>query len=382
MVHDRAGGEFQYNLSMIDAVAALPPDQYSVRAIYTSKMWVKHLAACNLPSRFVPNGFWSRASSLLWTRIGLPLGLWRMMSPKLFSLASALLHEKCDLWIFPHPTARSFQIPVASLVSIHDLMHRYERRFPESASRWEYYNREINLPNICKWSQGVLVDSEVGRQHVAESYNLAINRIHVLPYIPPRYVLKAETPPDFDARYNLPAKFIFYPAQFWEHKNHKKLIEAVSILKSELPDLKLVLTGSPKNAYEKVVEMIRGLKLTDDVVILGYVPDDDMPEFYRRARALVMPTYYGPTNIPPLEAFSLGCPVAISSVYAMPEQAGGAALLFDPESVEEIADCIKRLWVDDALCTLLAEQGKRRAQSWGQKQFNERLHSIVEQVIQ
>lgn len=142
-----------------------------------------------------------------------------------------------------------------------------------------------------------------------------------------------------------------------------------------------MLSGGRQNAYEAVVRQVQGLGLGDDVIFLGYVPDEDMPELYRRARALVMPTYYGPTNIPPLEAFAVGCPVAISGIYAMPEQAGGAALHFHPDSSEEIACCIRRLWTDDALCAELSEKGRQRAAQWGQEQFNARLRAIVEAVL-
>jgi len=205
-------------------------------------------------------------------------------------------------------------------------------------------------------------------------------RIHVLPYIAPRYMQSTEKPSDFDLRYRLPEKFIFYPAQFWEHKNHKRLISAIGKLKHDIPDVKLVLAGSKQNAHDSVVRLVQDLNLSDDIFFLGYVPDEDMHELYRSARALVMPTYYGPTNIPPLEAFVAGCPVAVSGIYGMPEQVGDAALLFKPDSVDEIADCIRKLWTDDRLCAELAEKGKRRAASWSQQQFNERLMGIIVKI--
>jgi glycosyltransferase involved in cell wall biosynthesis len=152
-------------------------------------------------------------------------------------------------------------------------------------------------------------------------------------------------------------------------------------LKKDLPDIALVLAGTPKNAYDSVVNLVRELDLTNDMHFLGYVPDADMPELYRRARALVMPTFYGPTNIPPLEAFVAGCPVAISGIYGMPDQVGDAALLFDPKSVEEIAECIRSLWLDDELCAELVERGKKRAEAWGQKQYNERLRDIISRLL-
>ncbi|MEI6218371.1 MAG: glycosyltransferase family 1 protein, partial [bacterium] len=367
--------------TMIDAVAALPPDRFSVVFGYTSETWLKYLAPYNLRSIFITSGFWGRALSLGWLRMGLPVALWRTICPYVHPIAKALLAEKCDLWIFPSPTAKSFQIAVPALVSVHDLMHRYERRFAESSAGFEYRNRERNLIEICHWAKGVLVDSETGCQHVQKSYGMPAELIHVLPYIAPKYIHTAKTPPGFDLRYCLPAKFIFYPAQFWEHKNHKGLIEAVIILKNSISDLKLVLAGSERNSYEKAVELVHNHNLANDVIFLGYVPDEDIPELYRRARALVMPTYYGPTNIPPIEAFAVGCPVAISGIYGIPEQVGDAALLFNPESSAEIAECIRKLWFDDALCATLIERGKKRTAAWGRTQFNRRLQTIIEGLV-
>jgi len=374
------GGTFQYNQMMLGAVAALPSDRFSVVVGHASELWRVYLEAYNLRTVAVPRGFWGRAIGLGWMLLGLPISWWRKISPLLHPMARVFLNEKCDLWIFPAHDLRSYQFPVHSLVSIHDLMHRYERSFPESASGWEYRNRELSCRSICKWSDGVLVDSETGRRQMVESYDIPAKRVYVLPYIAPRYMISAQTPPDFDSRYRLPPKFIFYPAQFWEHKNHKRLIKAVANLKNEIPDLKLVLAGSKKNAYDSVIEFVRKLGCDNDVNFLGYIPDEDVPEIYRRSRALVMPTFYGPTNIPPLEAFVAGCPVAVSNVYGMQDQVGDAALLFNPDSVEEITDCIRKLWTDDRLCAELAERGKKRAAAWGEKEFNERLREIVTQL--
>lgn len=374
------GGTFQYNQIMLDAIAALPPERFSVVVGYTSELWLDYLKEYDVKAVPIPRGFWGRAFGLGWTLLGLPMGLWRRVCPSFHPMAKALLREKCDLWIFPSHDVRSYQFPVPALVSIHDLMHRYERRFPEAASGWVYLNRERCFRNICRWAKGVLVDSEIGRQQVNESYGMPAEHIHVLPFIAPKYMRTGQAPAGFDSRYRLPAKFIFYPARFWAHKNHERLIKAVAALKNELPDLKLVLAGSKSSAYDSVMKLIRDLDLADDVILLGYVPDEDMPELYRRARALVMPTYYGPTNIPPLEAFTVGCPVAISGIYGMPEQAGDAALLFNPDSVDEIAGCIRRLWTDERLCTDLAEKGKKRAASWGQGHFNELLLGIVDKI--
>lgn len=376
-----SGGTFQINQSYLEAVAALPRDRFSVVVGYTSELWREQVKGYRVESVAIPLGSLSRALGQGWKLLGLPMGLWRKITPLFHPMARALLQQRCDLWIFPTQSPRSFQFPIAALACIHDLMHRYEPHFPEAVSWWEYRNRERNFSSMCRWSKGVLVDSELGRRHVADCYGLPLERSHALPFIAPSYMYREGCPPGFDDRYQLPAKFIFYPAQFWEHKNHKRLLRAVHSLKAELPDLKLVLAGSKKGAFESVLKLIQELGLVEDVPLLGYVPDEDMPELYRRARALVMPTFYGPTNIPPLEAFVAGCPVAISGTYAMPEQSGDAALYFEPTSVEQMAECIRRLWTDDELCATLIANGKRRNESWGQRQFNERLLQIIDRVL-
>lgn len=375
------GGTFQYNQAMLDAVASLPKNQYEVTVAYVDPLWKGYLSGYSLKTINVQLGFWGRAFGKLWRACGLPLKWWREISPYFHPVAQKLIAEKCNLWIFPSQDVWSYQVKVPALAAIHDLMHRYERRFPEVSSEGEYEKREKHYSNMCKEAGGILVDSVVGLRQVHESYGVPKEKIFVLPYIPPRYVYENKVREDFDEKYNLPGKFIFYPAQYWEHKNHIRLIKAVNTLKEEIPDIQLVLVGSRKNNYETAYRTVEGLNLQDNVHFMGYVPDNDIPEFYRRARALVMPTFFGPTNIPPLEAFVLGCPVAISGIYGIPEQVGDAALLFNPESVEEITGCIRRLWINDDLCAELAEKGQRRAAAWGPEQFNRRVQQIIERIV-
>ncbi len=376
------GGLFQYSQAILEAAASLPQDRFLPVAAYLSPRWSGLLRELGLSSIHVPRGFWGRFVGAGWMTLGLSQGIWRKAAPWFHPQVRALLRQRCSLWIFPAQDSLSFQVPVPALVSIADLMHRYERRFPEVGNRLEYHLREANFRNICRWSSGIIVDSRTGREQVAESYRVPTDRIFVLPYVPPGTLNRGETgEADFDARYSLPSRFLFYPAQFWFHKNHANLLRAVALAKKEAPDIQLVLVGFPKNAYSQVIRLRKKLELESAVRILGYVPAEDIPAFYRRARALVMPTFFGPTNIPPLEAFSMRCPVAVSRVYGIPEQVGEAALLFNPESPDEIAACILRLWRDDNLCDSLKKRGAERAAMWGQREFNSRLLEIIEQVV-
>jgi len=379
--HPSGGGEFQYNQVVLDAVASLPRGKFKVVIIFTYDGWKEKLNDYNLPAKKVKLGFCGRAFGKVWRSIDLPLRGWRRICHLVHPVAKELIRQNCNLWVFPSASMWSYQSPVPALVTIYDLMHRYEKRFPEVSVNGVYEHREKHYKQMCWWARGILVDSEVGRQQVVESYGTDSQKVHVLPYIPPRYIYNKDIPNGFERRYRLPPQFIFYPAQFWEHKNHSGLVQAVNILRTKYPDLNLVFVGAKKNGYKSTQDMVQELDLTKNIMFLGYVPDNDMPELYRRARGMVMPTFFGPTNIPPLEANALGCPVAVSNIYGMPEQLGDAAIYFDPTSVEEIAHAIEEIWTNDNLCCELRIRGLKRDAQWNQSHFNKKFYAIIENVL-
>jgi len=284
---------------------------------------------------------------------------------------------QCDLWIFPAQDYLSYSMPGPTIGTIHDLMHRHESRFPEVSVMGLYHRREQHYRNMCSGATAILVDSELGKQHVLEAYPSCAARIHVLPYIAPSYIADNRIPDDFDNRYRLPACYLFYPAQFWRHKNHTRLVQALALARASVPDLSLVLAGSEKNSGRLVRSTVRRLGLSGSVSFLGYVPDEDIAELYRRSCGLVMPTFFGPTNIPPLEAMATGTPMALSDIYAMREQSGDAAIYFDPYSIESISQAMVALASSDDLRGRLIRQGAIRHRELSQASFDQRLVSIL-----
>jgi glycosyltransferase involved in cell wall biosynthesis len=375
-VEPHAGGMFQYAQSLLEALHALPAN-YLVTIACASDAWVPILAQY----RFNVCTLQQSKAGLLMANVLLasccPAPIARAIS-RFNPVVQQLKHMRCDVWIFPAQDTLTYQISTPTIATVHDLMHRYESQFPE-VSRFRI--REHRFKNLARYAKAILTDSEVGKQHVIECYGADAGKIYPLPYIPPKYIHEAKEREDFDAHYQLPKKFLFYPAQFWLHKNHKRLIDAAARLKTEIPDIHLVFTGGKRYDYEAIYAHAEATGMLSHVTFSGYVPDADLPSFYRRARALIMPTFFGPTNIPPLEAQALGCPVAISGTYGMPEQSGEAALYFHPTKTDEMAAVMKRLWQDDELCEHLRRKGAEKTAAWGQLQFNARLHEILEHVM-
>lgn len=375
------GGAFQYDLSILDAVAQLPRNEIDVVVGYAHPTWVQYIEQYDLKKVSVPLGYWGRFFGQLLHCSGISTSMWRAVAPWFHPTVRALLREKCDLWIFPSQDPWGYLTPVPAINTIHDLMHRYERRFAEIGTRWQYAWREWHFKNTCLWSDAILVDSHLGKQHIIDSYHIDPSRLHVLPFIAPSYLDDKPFVATTTLIAELPKKFLFYPAQFWEHKNHKRLVIAVQLLKTRFPDINLVLTGAKKNEYTAIQKLCVDLGLEDDVIFLDHVSDSQMAFLYRNARAMIMPTFSGPTNIPPLEAMKSGCPAAVSNIYAMPEQTKGAALLFDPESVEDMASAMAKLWEDDDLCRELSARGKVVSSEWTKDHFDNRFAGILSELL-
>ena len=144
-----------------------------------------------------------------------------------------------------------------------------------------------------------------------------------------------------EKKISLPENFFFYPAQFWEHKNHIRILEAIDILKKKNINLNFVFCGKDKGNLGNIKKKINKLNLNNNVKIFNFLSNEEIKYLYKNAIALVMPTYFGPTNIPPLDAWANELPVIYSNHLS--EQTSDAALYVDPNSCEELADKIQKI---------------------------------------
>jgi glycosyltransferase involved in cell wall biosynthesis len=323
----------------------------------------------------------------MWPRLGAEAALfglarlgWRRPLPVLPpypEMRSAAL----DVMLYVKPSIHSFLWPFPSVFPIHDLQHLFQPEFPEVAARGERARREFLYRNAVPRAAAILADSEIGREDIINAYAADPSRVHALPHLAPTY-LRAEVGEADIARvrrrYEAPARYLFYPAAFWPHKNHARLLKALRVLRDRHGvRLPLLLAGRCDREYPALAALSRELDLTEQVRFLGYVPDEDVSALYRGALALVMPTFFGPTNIPYLEAWSLGCAVITSNVRGLPDQVGDAGLLVDPRDEAALAEAIWRVHSDDPLRRNLVERGRRRVAEWTPERFTARLAGIL-----
>jgi glycosyltransferase involved in cell wall biosynthesis len=373
------GGSYQYNLSIIKALSSLNEENYKIRAFYHDESW-----STILPDHFSKiltkkPSFLYRGLSKLYRLIDRTAKGLRRFDSVFNPMARLINRSDCNLVIFPSQDVMAYTTSIKSITSIHDLMHRYEGHF-EEYQNGVIVERDKHYTMICKHSDGILVDSNIGKTHVIESYNIDSNKIFVLPFVPPYYLLNSKEI-DICSLFNLPDKFIFYPAQFWEHKNHSILLKAIKVLKDRGVNINLVLVGSKKNNYNKVISEISEYCLEDNVKILGYVSNDEIYSLYKKAIAMTFVSLIGPTNIPPMEAMLCGCPLICSNAYAMPDQTGNAAILFDPLDVSGLATAIERIWTNESLRSELILNGLDKIKEYNQNNFNTNLENLICKLI-
>jgi glycosyltransferase involved in cell wall biosynthesis len=203
--------------------------------------------------------------------------------------------------------------------TILDLQHEDN---PEFFGRAELVYRKVVYARTIRRSRIVITISEYSRQALLERYRLDPERVRVIHHGVDHDVFK---PSDNASK----GGFLLYPARPWAHKNHARLFESFARLRRERPELRLVLTGAGDVG-----------SLPVGVEARGRVGRDELVELYRSAAALVFPSLYEGFGLPVVEAMACGCPVACSNATSLPEVAGGAARLFDPRDVDEIAAAV------------------------------------------
>ncbi|MDO8303037.1 MAG: glycosyltransferase family 1 protein [Sedimentisphaerales bacterium] len=262
---------------------------------------------------------------------------------------------------------RPVDIDLPYLTIVLDLQHRKQPWFPEVSEFSEWETRERRLAPFLRRAAGIITGTQAGRDEVTHFYQIPEDRIHILPHPTPAYAMAERKQNELP--HGLKPGFLFYPAQFWAHKNHVNLILAVKQLRNEGLNNPLVLAGSDFGNQAHVKNTIDLLGLQDQVTMLGFIDKEELVALYQNALALTYVSFFGPENLPPLEAFGLGCPVIAARVSGAEEQLGDAALLVDPGDPQDIASAIRKLHADEPLRAQMIADGRERAAQWTSKDF-------------
>jgi glycosyltransferase involved in cell wall biosynthesis len=262
--------------------------------------------------------------------------------------------------------------------TLHDMQHYY---YPENFSWATRAWRQAIYRSLSQRMPSVICESKFVKSDIVRILGVPEGDVTVMPAPPQRQFLND---PGEDLvrkvrdRLQLPKRFLFYPAQFWPHKNHLRLIEAFRGVVDEMPDMSLVLTGKRhRGDYDAVKLAIERFGLSERVHLLDYVEQDDLRAIYRLAAALVMPSLFESVSIPIYEAFQAGTPVVASDLLAIPDQVADAGLLFDPRSVSSITDAVLKVFSDPEATRQRVKVGHDRMLAMTTERYGEQLERLL-----
>ncbi len=260
-----------------------------------------------------------------------------------------------------------------SVITIHDCVHIL---FPNYApSKAAYDQARKTTRRAIRRSSHILAVSAATQRDLMRLFSVPEEKITVAyNAIDESVVLSkgAAEQKQVLERYQIQDPFLLYAGNIKPHKNIARLIEAFSVLKSELKEsevwrnLKLIIIGDELSKHQVLRRTVIRSGVQHDVRFFGFVPYDTLKVFYKSAEIFVFPSLYEGFGLPPLEAMANGTPVLTSNVSSLPEVVGDAAVLVNPENVFEICKELKHLLFDHNMRAELIAKGfkQSRRYSW------------------
>jgi alpha-1,3-rhamnosyl/mannosyltransferase len=342
LVPDRVGGSEEAAVALLREIAAQRPDDLDYRLYALDDFALAHPDVVDLfPTRLA-----HLTGRLKPLRVGAE-NTW---------LASETRKDELDL--VHHMNAVLPLVRRApGVVTVHDLQpfdlpqnfHPVKRRYVHAT-----------VPRSVRGAEMVITPSEFVRQGVIDRFGVAPDKVRTT-----RWGVDAPREADVTVgqvqdRYGLSPRWFVLNAMTWPHKNHALLVQAFATVAAKEHDVTLVLTGGAAQQEEAIASAIDHLGLRGRVRRTGRIPRSDLLAVLRGATALTFPSRYEGFGLPVLEAMSLGTPVIAADTTSIPEVAGDAAVLLDPDDVDAWSAAMLELLGDEAARARLVEAGRRR----------------------
>ena len=254
---------------------------------------------------------------------------------------------------------------------------------PWASRRIDRLSHKYLVPRYAQRADAIIAVSEVTREHVMQYLGVPASKVHTI------YsgVDEAFRRPRDEAaclalreRYELPQRFLLYSGAIYPPKNFTRLVQAYARVGPKL-DVSLVIAGGENRFLsEHELKVPEEMGLGRWVRWLGWVEPAQLPSLYQMALGLALPSLFESYGLPIAEAMAAGCPVLTADRYGTREIAGDAALLVNPESVEEIAAGMARLIEDEALRSRLTAAGRERMRDMTWDRSARQTLAVLEQI--
>lgn len=266
---------------------------------------------------------------------------------------------------------------VQCVVTIHDLIPFLFRDHAPKAKKSRLFPLYKRLMlEIGRRADRIVTPSEASRNDIIRQLRIPPARAQQVVVIPEGIPEGYRPAPRKEAS----VKTILYVGRFDPYKNAVGLIEAFANVWLRDPHIRLEVIGSPDPRYPEAPARAKALGVDAAIAWRGYLDDRALREAYQQADLFVLPSRYEGFGLPVLEAMACGTPVICSRVSSLPEVAGDAAILIDPDHTKEVADAMWRVLHDDAFAKRLAEKGTRQAAKFSWERAARRTLEVYTRV--
>jgi len=296
--------------------------------------------------------------------------LYREFNNKLFK------DNDIKLMLFFIPERMECEVPF--IFTVWDLGHRMLPYFPEVSQNGEFKAREEIYQYMLPRATYILTGNETGKKEILANYAINAEKIKTVAFPITDFCFeKIDIPERMDF---IKEPFVFYPAQFWAHKNHIAVIKAISYLKKEKKaKINCYFVGSDQGNLENVKRCIKDNDLEEQIKILGFVNYETLMYLYKNALAMVYVSLLGPNNLPPLEATALACPLIFSNIPGHIEQMEGNGLPVNSLEPNEIGEAIFKLHSEPKFRKDMIEKGLKFSEKFKDYSYFNEVLKIVDE---
>lgn len=288
---------------------------------------------------------------------------------------AVLNREHCDILHFPH-----FNVPARAkkpfLVTIHDLTLTH---FPtirattlgplKYAVKHAAYTLVIR--RAVKRASRILTVSQFSKNDIVASFNVPDSKVVVTYEAADPICDGPSSSQDVLSSLRLPAAYALYVGNAYPHKNLEIFPDVIHELARLGSPLSIVCVGKIDYFYERLKRLIDKRGLADRILCVGFVPDRDLPELFRRAALYIFPSLYEGFGLPPLEAMQCGVPVLSSHASCLPEILGDAVQYMDPKNPRDIAEKMMSIASDQQVRAALIAKGREHVKRYSWKRMAE-----------
>jgi glycosyltransferase involved in cell wall biosynthesis len=284
--------------------------------------------------------------------------------------------DRIDLYFCPFSALYPRPLPLPTVMTLVDIQEAF---YPEFFTPGDRYMRDLHFPGSTRLADRVITISEFSRRTIVTHHRVPPDRVAVVHLCADeRYGRSGEVAVAPEAP--VPARFVYYPANLWRHKNHDVLLRALRALREGGRRIDLVLTGFAQDNGYPLAAMAQAHGVADQVHALGYLSVEQVAYLYRHADALVFPSLFEGFGIPLVEAMAAGCPVVAARATSIPEVTGDAAALFDPTSPADLAATLERVLADEGCRRALRERGFERARAFSAARMAEGHRAVFREA--